>query len=101
MEKLYALREGAKQGKILRDGIQLVLAGAPNVGKSSLLNRLAGEEVAIVAPITGTQEIGLKRASLLMGCLCTHRDTAGLRETGDLVESKGIERSGRLFEPQI
>jgi tRNA modification GTPase len=93
MKKLQGLREGAKQGKILRDGIQLVLAGAPNVGKSSLLNRLAGEEVAIVTPIAGTTRDRVKESIAINGVPMHIIDTAGLRETGDLVEAKGIERS--------
>ena len=91
--KLTALRAGAKQGKILRDGIQLVLAGAPNVGKSSLLNRLAGEEVAIVTPIAGTTRDRVKESIVLDGVPIHVIDTAGLRKTSDIVEAKGIERS--------
>ena len=91
--KLQALRAGAKQGKILRDGIQLVLAGAPNVGKSSLLNRLAGEEVAIVTPIAGTTRDRVKESVHIDGVPIHIIDTAGLRETKDEVEAKGIERS--------
>ena len=92
-EKLQTLLAGAKQGKILRDGIQLVLAGAPNVGKSSLLNRLAGEEVAIVTSVAGTTRDRVKESITIDGVPMHIIDTAGLRETADLVEAKGIERS--------
>jgi tRNA modification GTPase len=91
--KLQALRDGAKQGKILRDGIQLVLAGAPNVGKSSLLNRLAGEEVAIVTPIAGTTRDRIREEISLEGIPLQIVDTAGLRKSDDAVEKIGIERS--------
>jgi len=91
--KLQTLRSGAKQGKILRDGIQLVLVGAPNVGKSSLLNRLAGEEVAIVTPIAGTTRDRVKESIQIEGVPMHIVDTAGLRQTSDEVEAKGIERT--------
>jgi len=91
--KLQTLRSGAKQGKILRDGIQLVLVGAPNVGKSSLLNRLAGEEVAIVTPIAGTTRDRVRESIQIEGVPMHIIDTAGLRKTSDEVEAKGIERT--------
>jgi tRNA modification GTPase len=91
--KLQILRDGAKQGKILRDGANLVLVGAPNVGKSSLLNRLAGEEVAIVTPIAGTTRDRVKESIQIEGVPLHIIDTAGLRFTSDEVEAKGIERT--------
>jgi tRNA modification GTPase len=91
--KLHTLRAGAKQGKILREGVQLVLAGPPNVGKSSLLNRLAGEEVAIVTAVAGTTRDRVKESIHINGVPIHVIDTAGLRETSDEVEAKGIERS--------
>ncbi|OYZ38796.1 MAG: tRNA uridine-5-carboxymethylaminomethyl(34) synthesis GTPase MnmE [Polynucleobacter sp. 17-46-58] len=93
ISKLRALRQSAKQGKILRDGIVMVLAGAPNVGKSSLLNRLAGEEVAIVTPVAGTTRDRVKESISIDGVPMHIIDTAGLRNTSDEVEVKGIERS--------
>jgi tRNA modification GTPase len=91
--KLQTLQNGAKQGKILRDGIQLVLVGPPNVGKSSLLNTLAGEEVAIVTAIAGTTRDRIKESIQIEGVPMHVIDTAGLRQTSDEVEAKGIERT--------
>jgi tRNA modification GTPase len=91
--KLLTLQNGAKQGKILRDGIQLVLVGPPNVGKSSLLNTLAGEEVAIVTAIAGTTRDRIKESIQIEGVPMHVIDTAGLRQTSDEVEAKGIERT--------
>jgi len=91
--KLQTLQNGAKQGKILRDGIQLVLVGAPNVGKSSLLNTLAGEEVAIVTAIAGTTRDRIKESIQIEGVPMHVIDTAGLRQTSDEVEARGIERT--------
>ncbi|QKM65603.1 tRNA uridine-5-carboxymethylaminomethyl(34) synthesis GTPase MnmE [Polynucleobacter tropicus] len=91
--KLLTLQNGARQGKILRDGIQLVLVGPPNVGKSSLLNTLAGEEVAIVTAIAGTTRDRIKESIQIEGVPMHVIDTAGLRQTSDEVEAKGIERT--------
>lgn len=91
--KLQTLQNGAMQGKILRDGIQLVLVGAPNVGKSSLLNTLAGEDVAIVTAIAGTTRDRIKESIQIEGVPMHVIDTAGLRQTSDEVEAKGIERT--------
>jgi tRNA modification GTPase len=92
-EQLQRLLGAAKQGQILRDGIQLVLVGAPNVGKSSLLNCLAGEEVAIVTAVAGTTRDRVKQSITLDGVPIHIIDTAGLRQTSDEVEAIGIERT--------
>ena len=92
-EQLQRLLGAAKQGQILRDGIQLVLVGAPNVGKSSLLNCLAGEEVAIVTAVAGTTRDRVKQSITLDGVPIHIIDTAGLRKTSDEVEAIGIERT--------
>lgn len=90
---LDALLADAKQGALLREGLHVVLAGAPNVGKSSLLNALAGAEVAIVTPVAGTTRDRIAQAIQVDGLPLVIVDTAGLRETGDEVERIGIERT--------
>lgn len=83
----------AKQGQLLRDGIHVVLAGRPNAGKSSLLNRLAGQERAIVTEVAGTTRDTLQETVVLNGLTLHLTDTAGLRDTDDTVERIGIERA--------
>jgi tRNA modification GTPase len=91
--ELEALLRRAQQGAILREGLNVVLVGAPNVGKSSLLNALAGEDVAIVTPIAGTTRDRIAQAVQVGGIPLNVIDTAGLRETADEVERIGIART--------
>src|SRR5947207_6485386 len=88
----------SRQGRLLRSGIQVVLAGRPNVGKSSLLNRLAGEERAIVTPVPGTTRDALREPVQIAGVPLVLVDTAGLREDPDAIERLGIERTHRELE---
>ena len=85
--------EASRQGSLLRDGIHVVLAGQPNVGKSSLLNRLAGAERAIVTDIPGTTRDAIRETISIRGVPLHIIDTAGLREAQDPVEEIGIARS--------
>ncbi|MGZ8250708.1 MAG: tRNA uridine-5-carboxymethylaminomethyl(34) synthesis GTPase MnmE [Methylophilaceae bacterium] len=97
-QELDSVFKEAKQGNLLREGIQVVLVGQPNVGKSSLINQLAGEEVAIVTPIAGTTRDTIKSAIQINGVPLHVIDTAGLRDTVDEVEKFGIARTWRALE---
>ena len=92
-----ALARG-RQGSVLRSGLQVVLAGQPNVGKSSLLNRLAGEDLAIVTEIPGTTRDAVRQTIQIEGVPMNIIDTAGLRDTDDRVEAIGIARAWAAIE---
>ena len=91
--ELAGVRDRARQGVLLREGIKVVLAGQPNVGKSSLLNALAGVELAIVTPIPGTTRDKVAETIQIQGVPIHVVDTAGLRESNDEVERIGVARS--------
>lgn len=98
--QLLALQQGtqavmkkAKQGSLLREGIKVVIAGQPNAGKSSLLNALAGAELAIVTPIAGTTRDKIQQTIQIEGVPIHVVDTAGLRDSHDEIEQIGVERA--------
>ena len=88
----------AQQGALLREGLRVVIAGQPNVGKSSLLNALAGKELAIVTPIAGTTRDKLQQELQIEGVPIHVMDTAGLRDSEDVVERMGIDRAWEAVE---
>ncbi len=87
------LQARADAGRVLRDGFQVVLVGAPNAGKSSLMNRLSGEETAIVTDVAGTTRDILRETIDIDGLLVELVDTAGLREDPGVIEKEGIRRA--------
>lgn len=95
---LQTLQQQATQGALLREGIQVVIAGQPNAGKSSLLNALAGAELAIVTPIAGTTRDKVEQTIQIQGVPVHVVDTAGLREGQDAVEKIGIARAWDAIE---
>ena len=96
--KLQSLLSSFRTGNAIRHGIPVAIVGAPNVGKSTLLNALLGEQRAIVSDIQGTTRDTIEDTLILDGILFRLIDTAGLRETSDTLENMGIERSRRAAE---
>ena len=96
--ELEALEEHAAQGAVLHDGLCLAIAGEPNAGKSSLLNRLAGHDAAIVTDVPGTTRDAIREHLSLDGIPLEIVDTAGLRPTHDPVEREGVRRARRAID---
>jgi len=93
-----ALLDGARQGRMLRDGYQVVIVGKPNAGKSSLLNLLSGQEAAIVTEVAGTTRDILREQIDIDGLAVELVDTAGLRNDPDRIEKEGIRRARKALE---
>jgi len=93
VSSLDALESRCKQGMVFRNGLHVVLVGRPNVGKSSLLNRFAGEDLAIVTDVPGTTRDALRQSIEVRGVPLHVVDTAGLRDTDDPIERLGIQRT--------
>jgi tRNA modification GTPase len=92
-ERLDSIAARSRQGSLLREGLDVVLIGQPNVGKSSLMNQLAGDDVAIVTPHAGTTRDAIRSSVEIRGIPLHIIDTAGLRDSADLIERIGIERT--------
>ncbi|MCK5003419.1 MAG: tRNA uridine-5-carboxymethylaminomethyl(34) synthesis GTPase MnmE [Gammaproteobacteria bacterium] len=97
-EHLQQVKTSARQGRLLKEGMTVVIAGKPNAGKSSLLNQLAGQETAIVTDVPGTTRDILREHIQIDGLPLHIIDTAGLRESEDVVEQEGIRRAMQEIE---
>lgn len=97
-EKIEALLQSAKTGRIIKEGLRTVIVGRPNVGKSSLLNALAGEDIAIVTAIEGTTRDSIEEQLFFDGLPMVLIDTAGIRHTEDEIEKIGIDRSRKKLD---
>ena len=97
-KKLQKVKSSAQQGRLLKEGMTVVIAGKPNAGKSSLLNQLAGQESAIVTEIAGTTRDILREHIQIDGLPLHIIDTAGLRESDDIVEQEGVKRAKQVIE---
>ena len=95
-KEINVLIESASDGKIITEGINTVIVGKPNAGKSSLLNALLGEEKAIVTDIAGTTRDVITESIMIKGLLLNVMDTAGIRQTDDLIEEIGVKRALNL-----
>src|SRR5262249_31024392 len=98
VERTSELVADARRGRLIRDGLQIAIIGAPNVGKSSLFNALVGSARAIVTDVPGTTRDLVTEVVDLDGLRATFVDTAGLRDVSDVVEAEGIARSRRAAE---
>lgn len=97
-QKLQDVKKSAQQGRLLKEGMTVVIAGKPNAGKSSLLNQLAGQESAIVTDVPGTTRDILREHIQIDGLPLHIIDTAGLRESDDVVEQEGVKRAKQMIE---
>lgn len=95
---LHKTLELAQQGSLLREGAQVAIVGEPNVGKSSLLNKLSGEEVALVSDVPGTTRDVIRQAIQIQGVPFHIMDTAGLRDSSDVVENMGMDRTHQALQ---
>ena len=98
IEKMNKIIEDSKNIKLLKEGIQTAIIGKPNVGKSSLLNAMLKEEKAIVTNIAGTTRDVVEGSVTVDGILLNMIDTAGIRETDNIVESLGVEKSKEMIK---